>query len=719
MGEVLILIVVGLVVGLVYQLSGGIGGIAARASRPAPLPKTQPQASLSPPKGPLPSSLKGIEEFHANELNVVSISVVELQQTLLRDVSFYRLGRAMADKLVHIDKRADEEDYLIKAAGGIQREYLAETAAQALRGAVFQRTLRDLDEAQRATLRLADLLSAIGHMSRVERLQIMTPIIWNRGDCLLQPPAGLNAADMLHELRQQLTILLEGHLGPVTASAERLQETLRQVLASPNTLTQQERATLQRMLYQGARWMAPDQAETAMVPKGVPSPSVLRLGRLEGSQAELLYDRNESLITIAPPGQGKSQSVQRNLLMMDGGAVVIDIKGELFEETAVWRAKNVGPVYRFAPSDPANSISFNPLDAIRSSVEDAYEDTKKLVNLLIVPEDLQKKDYWDKRGLGVLADALLDAAMFEERGGNGYRTMSAVFDRLYLPTVADGPDAPENAEKSFLESDFHKWIIHLKGSNIKKLVRSGQALRSMHYKQRESILDTARTNIDVWQSPRIERLSEISNFDPLSLRNEKATLYICVSLDELEEYASFFRALLGQTFYALCRGKPDRDAPVVTFFLDEMPKLKRLDILETALDLGRGYGVRLWMFAQNYGQLAEHYKNPAGFLENSYVRQFMGMSLERANEFSRFLGDRLGIIDGKRRPLVEPHELAGPEFRDLILTICQGHEPARVQKVHAYKELAGRIVPATGMECTNGRLKLPESELSARQTPPG
>lgn len=717
--EVLILIVVGVTGGFIYQFSGGIGGVAARARSPAPFPNAPPKAPIAETKGPLPSSLKAIEAFHANELNAVSISVVELQQTLLRDVSFYRLGRAMADKLVHIDKRADEEDYLIKAAGGIQREYLAETAAQALRGAVFQRTLRDLDEAQRATLRLADLLEAIGHMSRIERLQIMTPIIWNRGDCLLQPPAGLNAADMLHELRQQLTILLEGHLGPVTTSVERLQESLRQVLGSPQTLTTEERATLQRMLYQGARWMAPEQAATAMVPKGVPSPSVLRLGRLEGSQAELLYDRNESLITIAPPGQGKSQSVQRNLLMMDGGAVVIDIKGELFEETAVWRAKNVGPVYRFAPSDPANSISFNPLDAIRSSVEDAYEDTKKLVNLLIVPEDLQKKDYWDKRGLGVLADALLDAAMFEERGGNGYRTMSAVFDRLYLPTVADGPDAPENAEKSFLESDFHEWIIHLKRSKIKKLMRSGQALRSMHYKQRESVLDTARTNIDVWQSPRIERLSEISNFDPLSLRNEKATLYICVSLDELEEYASFFRALLGQTFYALCRGKPDRDAPAVTFFLDEMPKLKRLDILETALDLGRGYGVRLWMFAQNYGQLAEHYKNPAGFLENSYVRQFMGLSLERANEFSRFLGDRLGVIDGKRKPLVEPHELAGPEFRDLILTICQGHEPARVQKVHAYKELAGRIVPATGMDCTNGRLKLPESELSARQTPPG
>ena len=70
----------------------------------------------------------------------------------------------------------------------------------------------------------------------------------------------------------------------------------------------------------------------------------------------------------------------------------------------------------------------------------------------------------------------------------------------------------------------------------------------------------------------------------------------------------------------------------------------------------------------------------------------------------RRFGDRLGVIDGKRKPLVEPHELAGPEFRDLILTICQGHEPARVEKVRAYEELAERITSAERFPCPNGRL---------------
>uniref|UniRef100_UPI0028B25211 type IV secretory system conjugative DNA transfer family protein n=1 Tax=Rhizobium rhizoryzae TaxID=451876 RepID=UPI0028B25211 len=480
--------------GVLYRWSGGAGAAAARLS-PLPVPPS-PAPSTTPA---LPRrSLEDVETFHANELNVVSVSIVELQPEILRSVSFYRLGQAMAEKLGTLDRRAADDDYVLKTAGTVQREYLAERASQALRNAVFQRTLRDLSEAERATLRLSDLLTAVGAMDTRERLQILTPIVWNEGRSLLAPSGALGAADMLQELRRQLTVLIEGHLGPSSASIERLQHRLREVLNTPGTLTRSERGVLERMLYQGARWMSEDAAATAMVPRLPPRPSVLRLGRLDGTQEELLYDRNESLITLAPPGQGKSQSVLRNLLTMDGGAVVIDIKGELYEQTALWRARNVGPVYRLAPSDPANSISFNPLDAIRPEVEDAYEDARKLVDLLIVPADLQKKDYWDKRGLDVLADAILDTALHEEPGDNGARSLEAVFDRLYLEPLAPSVDGSGHSVDTFQGSELEAWTIHLKNTKVSKLVRLGKSLPSMPPKVRESVIETARTNIEVW-----------------------------------------------------------------------------------------------------------------------------------------------------------------------------------------------------------------------------
>lgn len=676
---------------------GGVGGGAARsrARSAPPLPTARSTTPL--PSGADP--LAEIEAFHANELNAITMTVAELTPDLLKGVSFHRLARSIADKHAHLDRRANDEDYILKAAGGVERDYLHATAEMALKGAAFQRTLRDMTEAERATLRLTDLLAKVGQIDRRERLAILAPIVWNEGKGLLVTGSLLKSADLLAELRRMLTTLIEGHLGPSGAATERLQQALRDALASPSRLTESERTVLSRLLHRGAQWMAPEVASTALCYTQPPRPSVLRLGRIEGSEAELLYDRNESLITIGPPGQGKSQSVMRNLLTMDGGAVVIDIKGELFRDTAVWRARNVGPVYRFAPSDPDNSIHFNPLDTVRSSsVSDAYEDAKKLVDLLMVPQEAGKKDYWDKRGLSLLADALLDSALFDEPH---QRNMSSVFDRLYLE-----PLGPDGSESTIAGSELELWLNHLAQSNVKKLQRTAKAVRTMPYKVRESVTETARTHIDTWQAPRIEDLTIRSTFDPISLRRDKATLYICISIDELKEYTSFFRALVGQAFFTLCRGEADRTTPVVTFFLDEMPALHRLDILESALEMGRGHGVRLWMFAQNYGQLKKYYENPEGFLENSYVRQFMGLSGEQALKISKQLDERHGLIDGQRKPLVFPHELTGEAFRDLTLTVAQGHSPARVLKAYGFAEYGARIEPATAFDYSGGLLKL-------------
>jgi type IV secretion system protein VirD4 len=79
----------------------------------------------------------------------------------------------------------------------------------------------------------------------------------------------------------------------------------------------------------------------------------LRLGTLpDGTMLE--FSGPESLITIAPPRTGKTQChVLPNMLTWPGPAVVLDIKGEIYDQTHRWREANVGPVHRFSPLDPA------------------------------------------------------------------------------------------------------------------------------------------------------------------------------------------------------------------------------------------------------------------------------------------------------------------------------------------------------------------------------
>src|ERR1035441_9924097 len=93
----------------------------------------------------------------------------------------------------------------------------------------------------------------------------------------------------------------------------------------------------------------------------------------------LSYSGDGSMITIAPPGSGKTQcNVFPNLLQWPGPAVVLDVKGEIYDKTSRWRSENIGPVIKFSPLDPAHSACYNPLTQIRRESLFLWEDARFL-----------------------------------------------------------------------------------------------------------------------------------------------------------------------------------------------------------------------------------------------------------------------------------------------------------------------------------------------------
>jgi hypothetical protein len=140
------------------------------------------------------------------------------------------------------------------------------------------------------------------------------------------------------------------------------------------------------------------------------------------------------------------------------------------------------------------------------------------------------------------------------------------------------------------------------------------------------------------------------------------------------------RVIIGQTVAGLCRGEAEAEAPVVTVFLDELPRLGRMDVIEEALDVGRGHGVRLWLFCQNTGQLRMAYPNAEGMIGNCAARCYMDPDDETAEELSRYLGQRKGLLDGRQKPLAEPTELKGPTFADKIIVFLRGKPPAKLMR---------------------------------------
>ena len=128
-------------------------------------------------------------------------------------------------------------------------------------------------------------------------------------------------------------------------------------------------------------------------------------------------------------------------------------------------------------------------------------------------------------------------------------------------------------------------------------------------------------------------------------------------------------------------------SPPILFMLDELPRLRNMPPVDEALNIGRKYGLRLWMFAQSVGQLQTAYDNADGMLSSCAVRIFMNLS--GADGMAEKISEELGYVesmnDNSRRRLVEAADLAGPNYRDRQVVIASGAKPVVVSKDFAYQ----------------------------------
>lgn len=629
------------------------------------------------------AKLAAIEAFHDNQLNELKFELGQFQHLIGR-TSIQEATLRIAQESQSDWKKNDRSLNLNLASRGEGNRAMifgmlanlentlrdkgdARGVAAGMVRFVFRRTLVSMSEAERATLRMADVLAALGRLTPDEHLRIAVPIVWNGGECAYQFDAAseFRVRAAAYEVLKQL---ITTSLGTASSAREHLNQAVRGALDERRGLPADQRQVVERYLFSGNRWMSEAEGQRAPA-RGDLSASALRIGGFPGGSSDLLYDLRESLITIAPSGSGKSQAhVLRNLLYMNAPAVVLDIKGEMSSASRAWREREVGKTYVFSPREPETSFHYNPLDDIGTDPEQAWEDARTIADLMFKPTAKNRDDaYFEGRARDLLTTALLDVALAQK---GAKRTMSSVLELLYTSD----------------DEDVIAWCNRLDRRKSPQLKLQASALRGMPVKQRESLLDTARRHVEIWASPSVLKVTGKTTFDAASIRSENATVYLKVTLEDVERFASVLRVLVGQLLLKLYRVEPESDAPIVTFFLDELPRLGRMDVIEQSLDMGRGYAVRLWLFCQNLGQLQNTYPNATGMLSNCAIRCFMNPDEDAARWLSENLSTRHGLLDGTRKPLVEAHQLTGPEFADQVVVFSRGQLPARLDKKPAYAD---------------------------------
>ena len=170
-------------------------------------------------------------------------------------------------------------------------------------------------------------------------------------------------------------------------------------------------------------------------------------------------------------------------------------------------------------------------------------------------------------------------------------------------------------------------------------------------------------------------------------------MYFCLKPGELRAFAPLVRIVFQQHAAALTKdfaAKPG--ALPVTFFLDEMPQLGNLAAINDILDVGRGAGLRLWMFAQYLGQIRDIYgKRADGLINACQVRSFLQPDNDAAEFIAPALGKIRSLFRGDDRPLAAPHDLMGRAYANRIVTLARGEHPTVLGKLLAHQHY-GRLM---------------------------
>ena len=335
------------------------------------------------------------------------------------------------------------------------------------------------------------------------------------------------------------------------------------------------------------------------------------------------------LLTIAPTRAGKGTcAVIPNLLDYLGSTVTIDIKGENFA-IAGRRRRDFGKVYRLAPFEAAESDRFNPMDMIRDG-DDAWDDAAFLAEMLIVPSGSAKSLFFENEAKALLTGLILYAATELP-----YKRRNLAFVR-HLLTL--GTDAFETLLDRMHEAD--SVLVR----------RTAESFGQKDPKLQSSIIAEAQSHTLVFDSERVERITSASDFSFEELKKHPTSVFLVIPPEHLSVYRPLLRLFLGLAVTAMTRQKvrPSQD---VLFLVDEFANLGRMKPLEEGVSYLAGYGVKLWLFAQDLGQLESVYGANAArsIVANSNLQTFSNMDEGTLAMISRMLGRRTVRVSNRSK----------------------------------------------------------------------
>jgi len=308
----------------------------------------------------------------------------------------------------------------------------------------------------------------------------------------------------------------------------------------------------------------------------VKAPGVV-LGSIDG---KILRDTSPGPVIVAKPtraGKGTGVVVP-TLLEWPDHALVLDIKGELWDITSKARSRH-GPCYFLDITRLCHG--YNPILDLRSGA-----DVHAMARAFI-PADDESSQIWRDAGTVALTALIDHARAIGDTSLSGVRRAAADLQKI-------------------------------KGSPSAMADEALRELQSYEDRVLSSIRMTVSMNLQSTMEPetqRVLRQSDFSSFD--FLRSDQATtVYLHCPLAHLDRLSGVIRIILTQIMGTFTATLDERRRPLLAM-LDEMPRLGRVEMIETMCSAGAGYGLKPVLVCQSLAQIAGVYGQASAIIPNA------------------------------------------------------------------------------------------------------
>jgi type IV secretion system protein VirD4 len=453
-------------------------------------------------------------------------------------------------------------------------------------------------------------------------------------------------------------------------------------------------------------------------------------------------------LAFMPTGAGKTTgSVFMTLLSWLGSLFALDLTGgELWVHTAGWRAASpqeggLGQrVYKFEPTaTDGSSIHLNPFDRIRIGTNYEIQDVQNIAEL--VADEGEKPVRGDNRFWVEMAKRLLVGLSLHVKHDadpdndslTGVAAMLADprfkdFDQLF-EHLRNYPHNPSHS-RGWLDAKGLPSVTHPLVAQI------ATQMQAMESRVKANIVAEAQSFLTLYSDPVIAANIASSDFNLDDLDNGDVSLYFVVHPADKKRLRPLTRLITTQVLLALMRRHEHVAESRILIMLEEVAELGALDVVATALALGRGYGLKLFLIAQDLSQLETAWGGKSKtIIANCAIRiasapndvgtaellSRMCGTMTVRHTVRNYSGSRLSALlphtmtteHDTQRPLLTPDEvmrLPGPRKTDTgeiaapgnVLLFVSGHPPIYGVQPLYFRDptfLQRATIPPPGVRC--------------------